>query len=100
MASCVHPDVIAARLQSIADDQVIDRLLGAKIEDIATRRRDGSFKTVRSQYHIEPIRALINDRSHPEVLSYQELAEGEAGGLMLGLTHSPLKNSDPMRNPH
>ncbi|KAI9129880.1 MobF family relaxase [Acaryochloris sp. CCMEE 5410] len=88
VASCVHPDVIAARLQSIADDQVIDRLLGAKIEDIATRRRDGSFKTVRSQYHIEPIRALINDRSHPEVLSYQELAEG--GGWWADAGVDPL----------
>ncbi|ABW31505.1 conserved hypothetical protein (plasmid) [Acaryochloris marina MBIC11017] len=88
VASCAHPDVIAARLQSIADDQVIDRLLGAKIEDIATRRRDGSFKTVRSQYHIEPIRALINDRSHPEVLSYQELAEG--GGWWADAGVDPL----------
>nr|WP_249370274.1 MobF family relaxase [Acaryochloris marina] len=88
VSSCAHPDVIKARLQSIADDQVIDRLLGAKIEDIATRRRDGSFKKVRSQYHIEPIRALINDRSHPEVLSYQELAEG--GGWWADAGVDPL----------
>lgn len=88
VSSCAHPDVIKARLQSIADDQVIDRLLGAKIEDIATRRRDGSFKKVRSQYHIEPIRALINDRTEPEVLSYQEMAEG--GGWWCDAGVDPL----------
>ncbi|KAI9129217.1 AAA family ATPase [Acaryochloris sp. CCMEE 5410] len=88
VASCAHPDVIKARLHSIADDQVIDRLLGAKIEDIATRRRDGSFKTVRSQYHIEPIRALINDRKEPEVLSYREMAEG--GGWWVDAGVDPL----------
>ncbi|ABW32306.1 conserved hypothetical protein (plasmid) [Acaryochloris marina MBIC11017] len=88
VSSCAHPDVIAARLQSIADDQVIDRLLGAKIEDIATRRRDGSFKTVRTQYPIKAIRSLINERSHPEVLSYQELAEG--GGWWADAGVDPL----------
>ena len=99
VTSCVHPDVIATRLQSIEGEQVIERLLGAKIEDIATRRRDGSLKQVRSQYHIEPIRALINDRKEPEVLSYREMAEG--GGWWCDAGVDPLSfeglgpNEDP-----
>ncbi|NJR57329.1 MAG: DUF3854 domain-containing protein, partial [Acaryochloris sp. CRU_2_0] len=88
VASCVHPDVIKARVQSIEGDQVIDRLLGAKIEDIATRRRDGSLKKIRTQYHIEEIRSLINDRFESEVLSYQELADG--GGWWVDAGVDPL----------
>nr|WP_249370257.1 MobF family relaxase [Acaryochloris marina] len=86
--SCIHPDVIAARLQSIKGEQVIERLLGAKIEDIATRRKDGSLKKVRSQYRTKPIQSLIDDRSHPDVLSYQELADG--GGWWCDSGVNPL----------
>lgn len=97
--SCVHPDVIKARLHSIEGDQVIDRLLGAKIEDIATRRKNGSLKKVRSQYHIEDIRSLINDRREPEVLSYQEMADGGGWWVDAGVDPRSFEGLGPHEEP-
>jgi hypothetical protein len=58
--SAVHPSVIAARLQSIDGNEVIERLIGKKLEYLSTHESDGKLKKIRSQSLTQSIKKKTN----------------------------------------